>query len=137
MKPKRILMVDDDPDYAAGTRLILARLGFEFIHAPNPEQGLSLLDTVAPDLIILDVVMNNKTEGFLFAKKLRSSPAYARFARTPILVLTGMRGQQGYAFSVKQTDAMFLPCDEFLEKPVKPEALLKTVEELLRMQSEP
>lgn len=127
MRQKRILMVDDDNDFAEGVRLILASHGYAFFHSPDPRHVLPRLGEVAPDLIILDVVMNDRTAGFGLAKELRDSPAHARFARTPILVLTGMRGQEGFEFSVEPDDAMFLPCDEFLEKPVRPELLLETV----------
>lgn len=127
MRQKRILMVDDDADFAAGIRLVLASQGFAFVHVPEPKQGLEKLSEVEPDLIILDVVMGNRTEGFSFAKELRDSAKHGRWARTPILVLTGMRGQDGFEFSVAPDAAMFLPCDEFLEKPVRPAVLLETV----------
>jgi CheY-like chemotaxis protein len=131
MKMKRILMVDDDNDFAAGIRLILASQGYAFTHISDPALGLKRLAEVDPDLIILDVVMNNRTEGYRFAKELRGSQSHGRYAQTPILLLTGMRGQKGFDFIVKPEDAMFLPCDEFLEKPVKPEVLLETVARMI------
>ncbi|OGR61653.1 MAG: hypothetical protein A2X36_01090 [Elusimicrobia bacterium GWA2_69_24] len=127
MDPKRILMVDDDGDYAAGIRLVLGSRGYAFFHAADPETGLTRLEEAAPDMIILDVVMGNRTGGFLFAKELRSAAAHARFARTPILLLTGMRRQPGEPFAIEGDEAVFLPGDEFLEKPVSPELLLRTV----------
>lgn len=125
--PKRILMVDDDGDFAAGIRLVLVSEGYDFFHAEDPREGLARLEEAAPDMIILDVVMGNRTGGFEFAKELRSAAAYARFARTPILLLTGMRKQQAAGFSIQGDKAVFLPGDEFLEKPVAPELLLRTV----------
>lgn len=130
MRPKRILMVDDDNDFAAGIRLVLASQGYAFLHIQDPASALARMTEIDPDLIILDVIMNNRTEGFVFAKELRKPGRHGRYARTPILVLTGMRGQKGFEFSVKPDDAMFLPCDNFLEKPVKPDVLLQTVAQM-------
>lgn len=127
-KKARILMVDDDLDYAEGIRLILEKAGYEFHHARDGKSALAKAAELRPDAIILDVVMNNRVEGFLFAKRLRerSGP----LAKAPILVLTGIGRQEGYEPSPAD-QPVFTASDDFLEKPVKPPALLKAIEAML------
>jgi len=129
MKRKtRVLMVDDDPDYADSIRLILEAGGYEFHHAGDGKAGLAKAQKLLPDVIILDVVMNKQVAGFLFAKTLRE--AGGPLSKVPILILTGMRRQEGFVVPSSAGDPVFTPSDEFLEKPVKPVVLLKAIEEL-------
>jgi len=130
-KRTRILMVDDDRDYAEGIRLVLEKAGYAFYYAPDCKTGLVKVKKVSPDLIILDVVMHRKTEGFLFAEKLRDAGEFSHFSCVPILVLTGMRRQGRYSFLSPVQRAVFLRSDAFLEKPVKPAVLIQTVMDLI------
>ncbi|HAH07876.1 MAG TPA: hypothetical protein DCM05_15360 [Elusimicrobia bacterium] len=129
-KRARVLMVDDDLDYAHSIRLVLEKAGYEFHHARDGEEGLARLKEFSPALIILDVVMNNRTEGFHFAKTLRSGTEWATYAKTPILVLTGMFRQDTDPAALSSDAPAFRPTDGFLEKPVRSAVLLKMVSEL-------
>ncbi|MBI4676567.1 MAG: hypothetical protein HY748_03190 [Elusimicrobia bacterium] len=100
----RILMVDDDDDFSRGIQLILESRGYEF----------------------------HRAEGFSFAQSMRTKPSHAAFAEVPILTLTDMRSQKGFAFPKPPHQAVFTPADDFLEKPVDAKVLLKTVAGLLR-----
>ena len=130
-RPARILMVDDDDDFAAGIQLTLESRGYEFHRAATFPEGLALLAKARPHLIILDVVIGNKAEGFSFARTLRTDASLSDFASVPILTLTGMRSQGKFSFPEPPHQAVYTPADEFLEKPVEPKVLLKTVAGLL------
>ncbi|MBI5883124.1 MAG: response regulator [Elusimicrobia bacterium] len=129
--PACILMVDDDDDFAAGIRLILESRGYEFHRAATFPEGLAMLAKVRPHLIILDVVIGNKAEGFSFARTLRTDASLSDFASVPILTMTGMRSQTKFSFPEPPHQAVYTAGDEFLEKPVEPRVLLKTVAALL------
>ncbi len=133
MKP-RILMIDDDKDYVEAVRFILESKGYEFIPAYNSKDGFIKVKEEKPDLIILDVMMHKKADGFIFARKLRRDPEYSEISKTPILMLTGMREKTGFFFPGEIKHEYFLPVDEFVEKPVKAERLIDIIDKLLKKQ---
>ncbi|HEY3324501.1 MAG TPA: response regulator [Planctomycetota bacterium] len=130
----KILIVDDDPDIGEAMRLVLRAAGHETQEARTSTEGLAKVKSFAPDLVILDVMMESDTAGFHVAYQVHSqdpsSPYYA-FRKTPILMLTAVGKEKGMAFS-PESDAEFLPVDDFVEKPVKPEVLIKKVGKLLQ-----
>lgn len=131
MNPKRILLVDDDPDLRLATRLPLESAGYQVSEAVNFSDGQTAVKKVKPDLIVLDVMMDTTTAGFQFALDLHNpSPdsEFKEFKDTPIVMLTAIHSTTPMRFS---PDADYLPVQVFLEKPVEPDVLLKTVRKLL------
>jgi CheY-like chemotaxis protein len=127
MNPKRILIVDDDPDQRLTLQLPLENAGYAISEATNLEEGLQAVTKIKPDLVILDVMMDTTTAGFQFALTLHSNDPkspYKDFCKTPILMLTAIHSTTPMRF---RPDEDYLPVDEFLEKPVEPEVLLATV----------
>ena len=124
----KILIIDDDNDFTEATKVILGSRDYEVISADNTKEGLLLLETEDPDLLILDVMMENKAAGIIISRQLRKNP---KFQKLPILMLTGMREQTGFFFPGEPKSDTFLPVNEFLEKPHLPEILLEKVEKLL------
>jgi two-component system alkaline phosphatase synthesis response regulator PhoP len=129
MNPARILIVDDDADIAEAMRIVLEKKGYGVDTAGDSKDALNHLKLQKPDLIILDVIMNTKSEGFDFSRDLRKNPEYRDI---PILMLTAIKEKTGIDFKPEAGDETWLPVDEFLDKPVKPEQLLETVESLLK-----
>jgi CheY-like chemotaxis protein len=126
-----ILMIDDDADLAAALKVLIEGKGHRFYTAANGEIGLRLVKESAPDLIILDVMMDRYTEGFRIAQRLRDSAddsEYAAYREVPILVLTAVHRTTSFRFGPNDDS---LPVDEFLEKPVSADRLMATVERLL------
>ena len=124
----KILIIDDDNDFTEATKVILGSRDYEVISADNTKEGLLLLESEDPDLLILDVMMENKAAGIIISRQLRKNP---KFQKLPILMLTGMREQTGFFFPGEPKHESFLPVNEFLEKPHLPEILLEKVEKLL------
>ena len=132
-KPK-ILIIDDDPDLVESMRITLEANNYEVESAYNGADGLKLVKEINPDLIILDVMMDSITEGFQVSYQLRSrdpQSEYRAYANIPILMVTGVSQKMHMKFS-PQTDEDYLPVDEFVEKPIKLEALLEKVERLIK-----
>lgn len=119
----RILVVDDDPDLTDACQLVLEQANHQVVAAHNVAEGISQIESFNPDLLILDVMMDEPDDGIAMAQRLRRQ----NFDR-PILMLTSISKVTGMEFG--QDDAL-VPVDEFVEKPVAPQALVEKVASLL------
>jgi CheY-like chemotaxis protein len=128
MPTKKILVVDDDPDSIAATRIVLENQGYEVISAGDPEEALVVAKAQHPNLLILDVMMVHETDGFHLAKALKDDPVTAKI---PILMMTGIGKKRGFVYE-GEADQEYLPVDDFLEKPAPPDELKKRVASLIR-----
>jgi len=129
MAPNRILIIDDDPDITEAMRVVLENEGYEVDNAKDGEDGMRRIKAARPDLIILDVMMTTAEEGFDVSRALKKNPQYKSI---PILMLTAVKQKTGLDFKSVAGDDTWLPVEEFLDKPVKPDVLLKKVAELLQ-----
>lgn len=119
----RILIVDDDPDIIEAGKLVLEREGFEVDGAANRAEGLAKLEETKPDLMILDVMMEEPDDGLNMARELR------RKGHTlPIIMLTSVNAAMGLNID---KDEEMVPVDEFQTKPVEPATLVAAVKDLL------
>ena len=126
---KRILMIDDDPDYVDGMKAILTKAGYEVEVAYNPKDGFETLGTKSYDLLLLDIMMGRGAEGVMVARKINKDP---ELRKIPMLIITGIREQMNFLFPGQPVDERFLSTDGLLEKPVEPKLLLEKVSSLLR-----
>lgn len=122
----KIAIIDDDPDILDASSLILQSKGYDVITATNPDNGYKIIKEQNPDLIILDVMMNEPDDGFFLAQKLRREKV-----ETPIIMYTSISKTLGLEFAAGE----MIPVDEFVEKPISPETLIDKVEKLLAIQS--
>ncbi|MBI5883024.1 MAG: response regulator [Elusimicrobia bacterium] len=127
-KKGKVLIIDDDDDFAEATQLTLEAHGYQVFRAAGPDEGFVLLRKEGPGLVILDMMMEGKGAGFIFSRKMRKLPEYSGI---PIIMLTGMREQTGFTFPGSIKDPVFLPVDEFLEKPVDSRLLVQKVAQLI------
>jgi two-component system, OmpR family, response regulator MprA len=131
---KRILMIDDDINLVNVIRTVLETRGYEFHSAHTATEGLERIRELHPDLIILDVIMEDFVAGFRVVTELRTAAPdspYKRFETVPILMLTSVTSKTTLDFSDRVGTAL-LPVDVFLEKPVRPFELLEHIQKLLR-----
>jgi redox-sensing transcriptional repressor len=129
---KRILCIEDDKDVIASYKVILEGAGYEVDVAFEGEEGLRKAREKKPDLIILDVMMKDATEGFHVAYNIRRDQ---NIMYTPILMLTAVSREWNVKFD-KNKDGAYLPVDAFVDKPVAPNSLLSAVVKLLSMPKE-
>ncbi|OQX78100.1 MAG: response regulator [Bacteroidetes bacterium 4484_249] len=128
MENKKILIVDDDPDLTVAIKAILENKNYQVITAINKEEGWKEIKSENPDLLILDVMMDTSHEGFEMAREIKKKSEYKYI---PILMLTSISEVTGVNFSAAASDPDWLPADEYLDKPVEPEELLKQIRVLL------
>jgi len=131
----KILVVDDDPDIVESMRLVLESRGHEVDAAGSKEEASERTLAFRPQLILLDVMMPEGTEGFHFVWQLRNRlPEDVR--ATPIIILTAIHGTTSLRFYPEETDGTYaageyLPVQGFIDKPAEPAALLAKVDEVL------
>ncbi|MCL4546993.1 MAG: response regulator [Bacteroidetes bacterium] len=118
-----IAVIDDDPDIVDASSLVLRSKGYDIVTATNPEDGYKIIMEKKPDLIILDVMMDEPDDGFFMAQKLRKEKI-----KTPILMYTSVSKAIGMDFGKSE----MVPVDDFVEKPISPEELIAKVTNLLQ-----
>jgi len=128
MNKSKILVVDDDLDLLAATKLFLERNNYEVKTAINTKIGRDNLNTFHPDLIVLDIVMDTNLEGFNFLNDLKSDD---KLKNIPVIINTSMSQAIGVNMRSAIEDIDNLPKTRFIDKSGDWEELLKAVTELL------
>lgn len=127
----KILCIDDDKDILDTCEVVLQGQGHAVTTASNGKEGFEKAAANRPDLIVLDVMMDDSTEGFHLAQKLRRTED---LKYVPILMLTSVNETSPQKFGEK--DGEFLPVDAFMEKPIKPKEFIAKASELLALRKD-
>ena len=124
---KKILIIDDDPQFTASTRDLLEAEDYIVVNYPGVSGGLEKIKEVNPDVILLDVMMESADSGLSMAKQLRDD---AETSSIPVILITGIHKAELLLTS-------YAPNEEWpnvktsFEKPVDPGALIKKLQEIL------
>lgn len=129
MAQGKILIIDDDPDITEAMAVVLGNKGYAVTSAANSTEGMEQLKKERPDLIVLDVMMRTNQEGFEFSRELNGNDEYKDI---PILMLTAVKDKTGLDFKTTAGDDAWLPVEDFLDKPVKPDVLVEKVASLIQ-----
>jgi|SRR5450756_537167 len=122
---KRVLLVDDDRDFIESTKAVLEEK-YEVLVAYDGDEGIEKARSEKPDLIILDVIMPTE-DGFSAAEKLKEDP---ELTAIPIMMLTSF-GSRVSETSIPRSRGIELDSEDYIEKPVEPDVLLRHAEDLL------
>lgn len=120
--PKKILIVDDEPDILEFLQYNLRKEGYTVVTANDGKFALAVAEREKPDLIILDIMMP-ELDGVETCRQLRSKK---EFSDTPIAFLTA----RDEDFS--QITALDVGGDDYITKPIKPRVLISRINALLR-----
>ncbi len=112
-----ILCIDDDDDVLDSLRVVLEAQSYLVLTASTAEEGLKVYKKEKPDLVIVDLMMEEIDAGTLFVKEMK-----ALGSEIPIYMLSSMGDTLNQA-----VDYSALGLTGVLQKPVKPEILLKLV----------
>ncbi len=124
-EPKTVLIIDDDHDFTCALEALLQSSGYQVRSALNGRDGLHLARTLKPDLILLDIMMSERTEGIFLLQEVRR---ILELKTVPVIVISSIYSDQPI-FRVSP-EAGWLPADMFLAKPVDPARLLEEVRRL-------
>lgn len=125
---KKILLVDDDPDFVEGARIVLEKSDFEVVTASSGKECLERIKEERPDLIILDIMMPKKS-GFEVCKELKSDIEYNRI---PVVMLTALK-QKLSQTSYSIAEGLELEAEDYLEKPIEPKELVSRIKKILEI----
>jgi len=128
---KTVLVIDDDRDFVTAIEALLVSSGYRVVTASNGRDGLQQAKVLQPDLILLDVMMTERTEGFFLLQELRRIPV---LSCTPVIVISSIYTEQPM-FRVSP-EAGWVPANLFLPKPVDPTRLLEEAKRLISGQGE-
>ena len=124
MKPKTVLVVDDEPRLVRYVRANLESVGYRVLSAHEGKTAIDLAEVENPDLVMLDLVLPG-LDGFEVCRRIRE------FSSVPIIFLTA-KGEE--ADKVKGLD---LGADDYITKPFGAEELLARVRAVLRRHGAP
>jgi two-component system alkaline phosphatase synthesis response regulator PhoP len=138
---KKVLVVEDDPDAVETLKIVLEDGGYSVSSARNAAEGLEKVHADRPDIILLDIMMPEGTEGFHLVWELRKDEDEA-CRNIPIIVLTAIHDRSWVKFYPDQTDPVYkpdeyLPVQAFLDKPASSEQIISKIEEVLSGESTP
>jgi len=131
----KILVVDDDPGIQKAVRLALEANGHDVRTASSKEEGEAAAVDFKPDLMLVDVMMPEGTEGFHLVWKMRQMEDEL-LKNVPIIMVTGIHQTTHLRFYPDQSDGTYkpgeyLPVQAWLDKPVGVEQLLATIDRVL------
>ena len=134
MKTKaKILVVDDDLDFIEISKLSLEGQGYQILSACNAKEGWKMVEKQKPDLIIMDLMMEQLDSGMALSQQIKGHPQHAAI---PILMLTSISRDTGMDFTPRTgRDLKQLNVDDFSTKPIKAQVLVEKVERLLAQKS--
>ncbi len=115
-----IIVVEDDPHIGDLVDLYLRRDGYRVLLAGDGERGLTLIDQQDPSMVILDVGLPGRSDGFEVCRVIRSK------SDVPVLFLTARDDE------VDRILGLELGADDYLVKPFSPRELVARVRAILR-----
>jgi len=125
---KRILVVDDEPDFASIVQGNLEKEGFEVDIAYDGVEGLEKVKQNPPDAIVLDVMMPEK-DGYEMCAELKNDPQYENI---PIVLLTAVASRVT-STRYSHHDGMSTEADDYIPKPASSEDIIESIKGLLDM----
>jgi CheY-like chemotaxis protein len=126
---KKVLLIDDDEDLLRSFQVILESFGFDVTTCNEGKNGFTKLKTNKPDLLILDVMMSTKLEGYEMLCVIKHNPEYKEM---PVILLTGMRDQIGTSLLSALDDELLFPNVSLQDKPIDPRMLVELIGQMLK-----
>jgi CheY-like chemotaxis protein len=124
---KKILLVDDDPDFVEAVRVIVESGGYDVRVAYDGQEGLEAVAEEKPDLIVLDVMMP-VMNGHAACARLKADKATASI---PIILLTAV-AERVTTSTYTHRDMLESEAEDYMPKPVEPSELLALIKSWLK-----
>jgi two-component system, OmpR family, response regulator len=126
--PVTVLLVDDDVDFLAQTRLALEAEGFRVVSAGTRREAEELLDRQPPDVAVVDLMLEQSDSGFTLCYHIKK-----RHPEVPVILVTAVTGETGLDFEPADEDEQsWVKADVYLAKPVRSEQLVRDIRRLLK-----
>lgn len=124
---KNILIIDDDVDYLLQMKMHVEKFGYNVITAESQKEAEEVVSTFKPDLVICDLMMENKDSGFIFSYKMKK-----KYPDVPIIIATAVTAETGMMFGLSnQGDKEWIKADSYMTKGIRPDQLHREITKLL------
>jgi CheY-like chemotaxis protein len=124
-REKKVLIVDDDVDFLEIHSAVLTHRGYHVITAQSSKECLEELAKALPDVVVLDVMMEQFDSGFRLSMKIKD-----KHPDLPVMLLTSIGAQTGLEFSSNQDLLEATGADVLLDKPVSPKVFIDEIEKV-------
>ena len=124
---KKILVVDDDMDLLLQIKVQLEAAGYDVVTAEGRKDAETQLETLRPDLVVLDLMMEEMDAGFALSYHIKKKDA-----TLPVILMTAVTRETGLHFDDAAGDARsWVKADAVLSKPVRFEQLNREIKRLV------
>jgi CheY-like chemotaxis protein len=127
----KVLIVDDDQDFRASVKALLESHGYRVVEAESGHDGLRKVAEDAPDVILLDIMMESSVEGYGITHSLRYRDEFAAYRSIPIIMVSSIENSPDDSFGMSPEVEMIRP-DAYLTKPLDIDKFLKLLREAQR-----
>jgi two-component system phosphate regulon response regulator PhoB len=118
LNKNKILIIEDEPDIVTIILMCLKKYDFIYNVVDNKKKALEELDNFKPDIVLLDIMLNETMEGFEICKAIKFSKEYSHI---PVIILSA-RGQKA-----EIEKGYKMKADMYITKPFDPYELSKTI----------
>ena len=118
---QRVLIADDEPNIVTSLEFLMSRSGYEVAVARNGDEALALVESFAPDLVLLDVMMPRRS-GYEVCRTMRERAGWAHIK----IVMLSAKGREA-----EVSKGLSLGADAYVTKPFSNQELLARVATLL------
>ncbi|MDZ7721754.1 MAG: response regulator [candidate division KSB1 bacterium] len=123
----KVLLVDDDVDLIEQYTPVLEQAGYQVKGAYDSKEGLEAFEAFKPDVVFVDLAMEQFDSGFVLCQKLKKTQ---KGADTPVIIMTSAGHETGIRFSTDTAEEKkWIRADDYLEKPVAPRDLVQYLNE--------
>lgn len=125
----KILVIDDDQDFVAAVQTLLENEGYELITAASGREGLALISSAEPDLVICDVMMESSTEGYAVSGAIKFREL-AGAGELPFIMVSSIESSPDELFPRSEELGAIRP-DFYLTKPLDIPRFLEVVKQAI------
>lgn len=118
---RKVLIADDEPNIVTALEFLLKRAGYDVRAAANGEEALALVESYAPDLVLIDIMMPGKS-GYEVCQRMRERPEWHHIK----IVMVTAKGREA-----EVSKGMSLGADLYVTKPFSTQELIAAIDRLL------
>lgn len=126
-----VLVVDDDRDFLLQEKMWLEAAGYRVATAGGESEAKRLLDQTRPDLVVMDLMMENADGGFTLCYQVKK-----QYPDLPVILVSSVNAETGLDLDAATiSERSWIKADAFLSKPIRFEQLRREIDRLVPSQS--
>lgn len=126
VEQRKILIIDDDPDFLDYVSIVLSASGYRVYTAASAAEGLQMMRKEPPDLVVLDMMMSYVLDGWTVSRQMQSD---LRLRDIPVLMVSAVVSSEDDELYASHESGRI---DAFMSKPLQPSELVSSVARLIQ-----